>query len=152
ARSIVVYVNGIASSGTDFCPPDRGGGIYSNLKPCPDSSGSRALQLDTEHGPGWVNGANNVKVCGYDVGGNQSACVEKTVQVDNSCAGSGGTTATSLDSGADVGGQLRRRAVVTSAEAPVIRGTLSAGGAPVSGATVCIYQTIDLPDAGRELV
>jgi hypothetical protein len=151
ARSIVVYVNGIPSASTDFCPPDRGGS-YSNLKPCPDNSGPRALQLDTEHGPGWVNGANEVKVCGYDAGGNQSACIQRTVQVDNSCAGSGGTTATSLDSGADVGGQLRRRAVVTSVDTPVIRGTLSAGGAPVSGATVCIYQTIDLPDAGREML
>ena len=150
ARSIVVYVNGIPSASTDFCPPDRGGS-YSHLKPCPDSSGSRALQLDTEHGPGWVNGANQVQVCGYDVGGNQSACIDRTVQVDNSCPGSGGTTATSLDSGADVGGQLRRQAVVTSDQAPIIRGTLSAGGSPVSGATVCIYQTIDLPDAGREL-
>jgi hypothetical protein len=41
---------------------------------------------------------------------------------------------------------------VTSNDAPVIRGTLTSGGAPVSGANVCIYQTIDLPDAGRELV
>ena len=150
ARSIVVYVNGIGSASSDFCVPNYGGS-YTSLKPCPDSSGSRALQLDTEHGAGWVNGANDVKICGYDVGGNQSPCIQKTVQVDNSCAASGGTTATSLDSGAEVGGQLRRRAQVTSNDAPVIRGTLTAGGAPVAGATVCIYQTIDLPDAGREL-
>jgi hypothetical protein len=151
ARSIVVYVNGIPSAASDFCPPDRGSS-YSHLKPCPGSSGSRALQLDTEHGPGWVNGANDVQVCGYDAGGNESPCIRKTVQVDNSCAGSGGTAATSIDSGADVGGQLRRRAQVTSNDAPVIRGTLTSVGAPVSGATVCVYQTIDLPDAGREPV
>ena len=48
------------------------GGSYSHLKPCTDTSGSRAIQLDTEHGPGWVNGTNDVKICGYDVGGNSS--------------------------------------------------------------------------------
>ena len=34
----------------------------------------------------------------------------------------------------------------------MIRGSLKdASGNPVSGATVCVYQTTDLPDAGREL-
>jgi hypothetical protein len=152
ARSIQVYVNGVLSARDEFCPPDASSSSYSRLKPCLDSSGARALQLDTEHGPGWVNGGNDVAICGYDVAGNQSPCIRKTVQVDNSCGGSGGTAATALDSGADVGGQLRRRASVTSKEAPVIRGSLSdSGGNPISGATVCIYQTTDLPDAGREL-
>jgi 5-hydroxyisourate hydrolase-like protein (transthyretin family) len=151
-RSIEVTVNGIPSAGTgDMCVPDRNGS-YSSLKPCPDSSGSRAIQLDTEHGAGWVNGANDVQVCGYDVGGNQSPCIYRTVQVDNSCAASGGSPATSIDSGADVGGQLRQRAQLTSNDAPVIRGTVTSSGSPVAGATVCLYQTIDLPDAGRELV
>jgi 5-hydroxyisourate hydrolase-like protein (transthyretin family) len=152
ARSIVVYVNGVASGSSDFCGPDVGGLYYSRLKPCPDSSGPRAIQLDTEHGAGWVNGANDVQICGYDVGGNSSICIRRTVQVDNSCAASGGPAATSLDSGAEVGGQLRRRAQLTSNQDAVIRGSLSDGGGnPVSGATVCIYQTTDLPDAGREL-
>jgi 5-hydroxyisourate hydrolase-like protein (transthyretin family) len=152
ARYIVIYVNGVLSASWDFCPPNIPGGFYSHLKPCPDSSGPRAIQLDTEHGPGWVNGANDVQICGYDVGGNQSSCLRKTVQVDNSCAGSGGPAATSLDSGAEVAGQLRRRAQLTSNDEPVVRGSLKdAGGNPVAGATVCIYQTIELPDAGREL-
>ena len=152
SRSIVVYVNGIRSASTDFCPPNFDGGTYTSLKPCPDSSGPRALQLDTEHDPGWVNGANDVQICGYDVGGNQSPCIRRTVQVDNSCAGSGGIAATSIDSGADVGGQLRRRAQITSKDELVIRGSLRDGaGNPVAGASVCIYQTIDLPDASREL-
>jgi 5-hydroxyisourate hydrolase-like protein (transthyretin family) len=51
-----------------------------------------------------------------------------------------------------VGGQLRRRAQVTSNQDAVIRGSLTDGGGnPVSGGTVCVYQTTDLPDAGREL-
>jgi hypothetical protein len=151
ARSIQVAVNGVLSGSDEFCTP-KYLGSYTALKPCPDSSGARALQLDTEHGPGWVNGSNDVQICGYDAAGNESACVRKSVEVDNSCAGSGGSAATALDSGADIGGQLRRRAQVTSKQAPVIRGALRDGaGNPVSGATVCIYQTTDLPDASREL-
>ena len=151
-QSIGVYVNGIRSASSSICGPDVDDVSYSHLKPCPDSSGSRAIQLDTEHGAGWVNGANDVRICGYDVGGNESRCLRRTVSVDNSCAASGGAAATSLDSGADVGGQLRRRAQLTSNDNPVIRGTLTdAGGSPVAGAAVCVYQTTELPDAGREL-
>ena len=151
-QSIVVYVNGIRSAASNICGPDIDGVSYSHLKPCPGSSGQRAIQLDTEHGAGWVNGANEVRVCGYDVGGNESHCLRRTVSVDNSCAASGGTAATSLDSGADVGGQLRRRAQLTSNDSPVIRGVLTDGaGKPVAGAAVCVYQTTELPDAGREL-
>ncbi len=151
-RSIAVDVNGIQSAHLNICGPDLDEVTYSHLKPCPGSSGPRAIQLDTEHGAGWVNGANDVRICGYDVGGNESPCVRRTVSVDNSCAASGGSAATSLDSGADVGGQLRRRAQLTSKESPVIRGTLKdSGGNPISGASVCVYQTTELPDAGREL-
>jgi hypothetical protein len=151
-RSIVVYVNGIPSTSSSVCGPDVDGVSYSHLKPCPDSSGPRGIQLDTEHGPGWVNGTNDVRICGYDVGGSESPCVRRTVSVDNSCAASGGSAATSLDSGAEVGGQLRRRVQLTSNDDPVIRGSLTdAAGNAVAGAAVCIYQTTELPDAGREL-
>ncbi len=151
ARSIVVYVNGIASVSDNFCPQPLGG--YPSLKPCPGSSGARALQLDTEHGAGWVNGSNAVRICGYDAAGNQSACIQRTVQVDNSCPGSGGSAATKLDAGAESRGQLVRRATVTSNDQPVVRGSLTDGsGQPVAGATVCVYQTTDLPDAGKEPV
>jgi hypothetical protein len=75
------------------------------------------------------------------------------VQVDNSCPGSGGTAAADLDAGADIGGELKSRAPVTSKVQPVIRGSLRDGaGDPVVGATLCIYETVDLPDASRQLV
>jgi 5-hydroxyisourate hydrolase-like protein (transthyretin family) len=151
ARSIEVYVNGVLSASDEFCAP-KYLGSYTALKPCSDSSGARAIQLDTEHGPGWVNGSNDVQICGFDAARNRSPCVRQAVHADNSCAGSGGAAATVLDSGADIGGELRRRAEVTSKQAPVIRGSLRDGaGNPVGGATVCIYQTTDLPDASREL-
>ncbi len=150
ARSEVVYVNGIRSKVDDFCAEPTGG--YESLKPCPDVSGPRGLQLDTAHDPGWVNGSNDVRICGYDAGGNESPCISRNVQVDNSCAASGGA-GTVFDSGADVGGDLRRRAQITSRTEPVVRGSLrDAAGNPVPGASVCIYQTTNLPDAGRELV
>ncbi|MGH2982727.1 MAG: hypothetical protein ACRDK5_00490, partial [Solirubrobacterales bacterium] len=153
ARSISVSVNGVYSRGVDFCAPNYGS-QYTSLKPCPDSSGTRLLSIDTENDQGWTNGPNDVVICSTDVGGNVSSpCIRRTVQVDNSCPGSGGTAAADLDAGADVAGQLKSRAAVTSNQQPVIRGSLKDGaGSPVSGATVCVYQTIDLPDASREFV
>jgi hypothetical protein len=123
------------------------------LKPCPDSA-IQQLKLDTQKDPGWTNGPNDVQICAVDVGGNVSApCIRRTVEVDNSCPGSGGTTATDLEAGAEVDGQLRSRAAVTSNVQPVVRGSLRDGsGNAVVGATMCIYETVDLPDASRELV
>jgi hypothetical protein len=152
ARSVSVHVNGIYSRGVDFCPPNYSG-TYIALKPCPDSA-TKQLTIDTQRDPGWTNGPNEVVVCSSDAGGNASSpCIRRIVQVDNSCPGSGGTSAAELNVGADVSGQLRARASVTSKTQPVIRGSLKDGaGNPVTGATVCIYETVDLPDASRELV
>jgi 5-hydroxyisourate hydrolase-like protein (transthyretin family) len=124
-----------------------------SVKPCPASS-TQQLVIDTQKDPGWTNGPNNVVICSIDAGGNVSSpCVLRTVQVDNSCPGSGGTAAAELEAGADLGGQLKSRAQVTSNVQPVIRGSLRDGAAnPVAGATVCVYETLDLPDASRQLV
>jgi hypothetical protein len=151
AQHATVYVNGVVSRETGaFCGPGYNG-YYIVLHPCPDSWAG-TLALDTAKDPGWTNGPNDVRICAYDVGGNESSCVRRTVQVDNSCPASGGTAAAKLDSGADISGGLRPRASVTSNEQPVIRGELRDGaGDPVSGATVCIYETVDLPDASREM-
>lgn len=148
-----VYVNGSPSESVDLCNESRdatGALIY--LKPCPDNPGSRLFHVDTEHDPGWVNGANDVQICAADISG-RSRCIQRTVQVDNSCPSSGGQQAASLDSGADVGGTLRRQATVRSTEEPVIRGSLKGPtGNPTSQATVCIYQTVQLADSSAELV
>ena len=151
ARSILVYVNGFLSRSADFCPPDYGGS-YTHLKPCP-SSHTQEFAIDTDKDGGWVDGANSVEICSVDVGGNRSACVHRTVAVDNSCPGSGGTNASSLSAGAEVHGKLTDRAAIRSSDQPVIRGTVSdRSGKPVADATVCVYETIDLPDASRQLV
>jgi hypothetical protein len=152
ARFVWISVNGIDSRGVDFCPPNRGS-QYTALKPCPSSS-TQQLAIDTQKDPGWTNGPNDVVICSADASGNVSSpCVRRTVQVDNSCPGSGGTAAADLDAGADVGGQLKARASVTSKVQPMIRGSLRDGAAnPVAGATVCVYETLELPDASRQLV
>jgi len=152
ARSVNIYVNGIASKAADFCSPNYNGS-YTALKPCPNSKAVH-LAIDTQKDPGWTNGPNDVLICSSDVGGNTSSpCIRRIVQVDNSCPGSGGTAAAGLDAGADIGGELKSRATVTSNAQPVIRGALEDGaGAPVTGATVCVYETVDLPDASRQLV
>jgi hypothetical protein len=152
SRAVRIYVNGIHSRSADFCPPNYNGS-YTALKPCPGSYSQR-FALDTQKDPGWTNGPNDVEICSQDVSGNVSSpCIHKVVQVDNTCPGSGGTAAADLEAGADVGGQLKSRAAVTSKLQPVIRGSLRDGASnPVAGATVCVYETIDLPDASRELV
>ncbi|MGC1813499.1 MAG: hypothetical protein WA696_05105, partial [Solirubrobacterales bacterium] len=141
ARSVRVSVNGISSRSVDFCPPNYAG-QYTALKPCPSSS-SQQLSIDTQRDPGWTNGPNDVVICSTDAGGNlSSSCVRRVVNVDNSCPGSGGTEAADLDGGADLGGQLKERAAVTSNVQPVIRGSLRDGaGHPVAAGTVCIYET-----------
>ena len=150
ARSVSIRVNGIYSRGVDFCQPNYNGS-YTALKPCPSSASATRDRYPA--GSGWTNGPNDVVICSSDVGGNVSSpCIRRTVQVDNSCPGSGGTSAADLEAGADIGGQLKARAPVTSNVQPVIRGALKDGaGNPVAGATVCLYETIDLPDASREL-
>jgi 5-hydroxyisourate hydrolase-like protein (transthyretin family) len=152
ARTIAVYVNGLASRSVDFCPPDYQGISYTHMKPCP-SGYTQQFAIDTENDPGWVDGPNDVTICSTDAGGNLSPCLHRTVTVDNSCPGSGGTSASRLDVGIDVRGRLSGRASVTSNDHPVLRGAVKDGaGNPVPGATVCVYQTIDLVDASRELV
>jgi hypothetical protein len=155
ARSIAAYVNGIASKSTDFCPPPQPwGGQYTQMKPCPGNSGTQTFHLDTAKDPGWVDGPNDVRICSFDASGNVSSpCLRRTVYVDNSCPASGARQAAHLESGADVAGKLRSQTSVRSNQATVIRGSLTtSSGDAVSGATVCVYEKIDLADSSRELV
>ena len=101
------------------------GNSYDRVKPCPDSSGAKVFNLDTEKDAGWVNGPNDLVICSTDVAGNVSSpCLRRNVYVDNSCPASGAQQATQFDSGAEVAGKLRSQASVRSTEAPLIRGAL----------------------------
>ncbi len=75
----------------------------SRVRPSVDGSSS----LHTERDPGWTNGPNQVRICARDVAGNTSDCIERTVEVDNSCPASGGQAAEDLHSGIDAAGELR---------------------------------------------
>lgn len=154
-RGVSVEVNGVLSDARDICPASAQTGAYSRVRPCPSSTGA-AFSLDTESDPGWVNGPNAVRICAGDAAGNGSpSCVERTVTVDNTCPASGGATAASeLSSGVETrSGELSRAADLNSNTAPVVRGTLRNGaGAPIAGATICVYETVDLSDGSRQLV
>src|SRR5262249_40616911 len=59
---------------------------------------------------------------------------------------------TSLASGVDFGGGLIKSAAVKSTDEIVVRGQLRDDtGRGVGGATVCVFETINLDDASREL-
>ncbi|MGZ5357231.1 MAG: hypothetical protein ACXWE8_12890, partial [Solirubrobacterales bacterium] len=150
-RGLTVTVNGVPSVSTDLCEPSPVTQAYPTLRPCPASVDSE-LTLHTERDPGWTNGPNQVRICARDVAGNTSDCIERTVEVDNSCPASGGQAAEDLSSGIEVAGELRARVRGRSPETPVVRGSLrTSGGTPVQGATVCLYETIALEDGSRQL-
>jgi hypothetical protein len=150
-RSFSVAVNGVESLRRDLCPPDPRTGAWSSLQPCALDE-QVDLSLDTEGDPGWVNGPNEVEICAYDVAGNSSGCITRTVEVDNTCPASGGQAGHDLTSGIDSQGRVQAVARTRSSEAPVVRGVLRTGaGTPVEGATVCVYETVPLVDGSREL-
>jgi hypothetical protein len=151
-RGLRVYINGALSRNEDLCPPP-GDGRYRQLQPCPGSL-QRQVEVDTERDPGWTNGPNDVRICSFDVSGQEStSCIHQTVQVDNSCpASGGGTPASHLDAGVDDGKDLVETAAVRSTDDVVVRGQLrDSRGTPVSGAMVCVFETVRLDDASREL-
>jgi hypothetical protein len=151
-RGFHVYVNGALSRNEDYCRPPSDG-RYRQLRPCSDSL-QRQLEVDTERDPGWTSGPNDLRICSFDASGqDSSSCIRQTVQVDNSCPASGGVEpATSLNAGVDAGSGAVRSAAVRSTEDVVVRGQLRDGnGRPMGGATICVFETVHLDDASREL-
>ena len=120
--------------------------------PCPSSTGWD-LPINTELLP---DGQNEVEVCvqdmSFDVNAMLRDCESRTIQVDNSCPNSGGAAATQIDAAIQAGTGSPRSAIVIRSDKPAtIRGSLS-GPANVAGSTVCLYEQVDLPGDGRELV
>jgi hypothetical protein len=128
-------------------------GVPLRLVPCATNR-SVDLALSTENSP-WVTGSNTLSICVRDFA-LASRCIERVVTVDNTCPGSGGTQASKLTGGVQVGNEADNvlpRAVVRSHVTPFVRGRVeTSAGTPVGGATVCVFETVDLPDAGPELV
>jgi hypothetical protein len=149
-RSATVSVNGAeVASRQNPC-----GGIGTHFRPC--GSASFSIPIDTEAGP-WVGGANTVQVCARDYhesGQPNNGCATRTVVVDNSCPDSAGPTASVLSAGlqGENDAELRPSVKVRSNKGATIRGQLAGPGGPVGAATVCAYERVQVPGAGRELV
>ena len=150
-----IRVNGVVvADPRSACPGWSGTGPARSFRPCPAGE-DFSIQANTEIGP-WANGENSVEVCVQDLAFVAATalrdCETRTVSVDNSCPSSGGTEATSLDAGLQTGnGPVRSAIRVPSSRPATVRGTV-AGPGSVAGSTVCLYEQVDLPGDGRELV
>lgn len=155
-RSGSVRVNGTeVDRSTPICSGWDGQGPAYSFSPCP-ANHDFSFDVDTEKSP-WVDGRNTLEVCVHDLAFDSvtalADCETREVLVDNSCPSSGGTQpATSLDAALQSGnGPLRASISTSSARSAVARGTLEGPGS-VAGSTVCLYEEVDLPGDGRELV
>ena len=153
----VVKVNGVVVANPDAPCPSWGGpasGPARSFRPCVSSFGW-TLVMNTEDGP-WADGENVVEVCvedlSFDQAASRSDCATRTVMVDNSCPSSGGAQASSIEAGLQGGGGAIRSAIrIRSDRGATVRGTL-VGPGRVGGSTVCLYEQVDMPGDGRELV
>lgn len=159
-RSAWVDVNGqrYANVPTN-CPAIVSGAYATQLRPCTDLASS-AVTLNTTSAP-FHDGANTLRVCVADFSTVQGTtantdCKERTLSVDNTCTDSQGAqrgTAAALSAGFEnpSGGQSRSL-VVNSTQGAKLTGDLhGAGGGPVAGASICLYEQIDAPAEIRQL-
>ncbi len=123
-----------------------------SFRPCLTSTGW-VIPVNTELLP---EGHNSIETCVYDLafdpGARNRTCETRTIHVDNSCPSSGGARATAIDAGLKAGTSPARASIRLRSHKPAdVLGRLSGPG-PVGGATVCLYEQVDLPGDGRELV
>lgn len=149
-----ISVNGaLVSSLGNAC--NRGpGGHATSFRPCPPADWT--VPVNTEVPP-WRTGGNTLEVCVHDfaqAGVANRACETRIVEVDNVCEGSGGSVqGASMEAGIDGGtGRLTPNIVVRSTRGATVRGTLrSANGDAVPGASICLFETADVPGQPQEL-
>ncbi len=151
---ITATVNGTAlPQKVSACQLNAGAAM--RFRPCPPTS-SASYTLNTEEGP-WRDGVNEVSVCSFDYArsGPNATCETRQVEVDNSCPKSDGAApASALGAGLqDKAGALQTATGAKSTEGIPLKGNaISSSGAPVSGATVCLFEKIDAPEEARQLV
>ena len=150
-----VLVNGLEVARQSVSCPISGGYVAS-FRPCPAAK-DFTFSLNTED-TAWRNGVNRVEVCAEDFassGAPNAKCSEPlSIVVDNSCTASDGAPEASfLDAELKPAkGTIGARASVKSTEGVPLNGKLVGGGGPVGSANVCIYERIDAPEEGRQLV
>jgi len=129
-------------------------GSYGRMRPC--SNAHFEIPVNTENPP-WQLGANRLDVCAYDLttsGAPNSGCVTRTVVVENSCQGTGGSAAaTAIDGGLQKGtGPIAPQITVRSTEGATVRGQLGGPAGSTASANVCLYETVnDGSSTKREL-
>lgn len=149
---VTVKANGVVieerQTACDLIP----NGPARSFKPCPTFANWN-IPVNTETLP---DGENSIEACVHDLSfdprARNSTCETRTIQVDNSCPSSGGTEATAIGAVLQSGNGLPADAIrVRSDRGATARGTLDGPG-NVAGSTVCLYENVDLPGDGRELV
>jgi hypothetical protein len=152
-----VYVNGGRVDGTTpGAGCDVNGFGAQRFSPCPSPAGGTFSEA-TDAGP-WHEGNNSLRICATDYsptpGAGNVSCTDTTVNVDNSCDDSVGTTVGSnLDAGLAIANeQPKVNTVVSSKDSIQIKGSVTtSSGAPVAGANVCIYEQIATRGEDRAL-
>jgi hypothetical protein len=150
---LAVRANGVVIEERVTSCPGLDGGPATSFDPC-QTSASWSVPINTELLP---DGQNAIEVCvrdlSFDPNARNTSCQTRLIQVDNSCPSSGGPApASAIDAVLQSGnGPARESIRTTSTRSAVARGTL-AGPADVAGSTVCLYERVDLPGDGRELV
>jgi len=155
---VIVKVNGseIGRPTVTGCNADAGTAYQ--FSPCPSATTVSIPAVNTGASP-WQTGANTLEACPRDYanggsGPNVGACASTTVYIDNSCpASTGPTVATDVDAALQSGNSpARSNLSVKSTEKATVTGGLSGPSGTVAGATVCVYERLDLPGQPRTLV
>jgi hypothetical protein len=155
---VIIKVNGseIGRPPVVGCNADSGAAYQ--FSPCPSAATVSIPAVNTDASP-WQTGANTLEACPRDYsnggsGPNVGACASTRVYIDNSCpASTGPTVATNVDAGLRSGKSSARSSLaIKSTDETTVSGRLSGPSGAVAGATVCVYERLDLPDQDRVLV
>jgi hypothetical protein len=128
------------------------------FRPCPSNATVSMPAVNTDDSP-WQTGPNTLEACPRDYANNGSgpnvgACASTTVYIDNSCpASTGPKVATNVDAALQSGKSPARSSLaVKSTDKTTVLGDLTGPTGTVAGATVCVYERLDLPNQPRTLV
>lgn len=155
---VIVKVNGseIGRPAVSGCNADAGTAYQ--FSPCPSVATVSMPAVNTDASP-WQTGPNTLEACPRDYanggsGPNVGACAMTTVYIDNSCpASTGPTVATNIDAALQSGKSPPRPSLeVRSTDKTTVLGDLTGPSGTVAGATVCVYERLDLPGQARTLV
>lgn len=157
-NDMIVKVNGSEIGRPHVAGCNADVGTAYQFSPCPRAATVSIPAVNTDASP-WQTGANTLEACPRDYanggsGPNVGACAATTVYIDNSCpASTGPKVATNVDAALQSGNSPARSSLaVKSTDKATVTGGLSGPSGTVAGATVCVYERLDLPGQARVLV